>query len=410
MIALLRIFAIMVGFCALPLQADAESTPSAADKAWERLGYPSHQLGAEPIDGMRTTEEAMRKWSGNHNSTPGYWRFWEQMMRRYREHGLQFWRDYPDDERRYSWLEATLWTPPLYWKDLDQGAAAMASGRRKEAIIDTQAKEDWDMRLLALRAETMALAKPSAQAGVRYTQMFSRRSERIHEDRPLAATELQDNAREVVDIVASYADMDVRSKRIMVEGLLRDADTAGEYRLESAFIEALKTNPSGEIRSYALARERIARARVEPLSLPAMQSLQGAPTMLEQLRGKVVFVDVWANTCTSCIAAMPKLAELEKKYGRDGFQVFGVWLHAPDGPEAMKKAREILKRQGATWPNGALAGQEMKDFMERYGVNGVPVTWLLDRDGKLLTSDLSTSQVPGTENKVRKALGLAPLP
>jgi thiol-disulfide isomerase/thioredoxin len=105
-------------------------------------------------------------------------------------------------------------------------------------------------------------------------------------------------------------------------------------------------------------------------------------------RGKVVLIDIWSNWCTACITAMPKVQAVYDKYREKGFEVVGVWLTQDEAKEK-PKAIEILAEKGASWPNGVIAGQANLEFNKKYGIIGVPVTFLLDRNGKLVTNDVT---------------------
>ena len=47
-------------------------------------------------------------------------------------------------------------------------------------------------------------------------------------------------------------------------------------------------------------------------------TLDGQSARLGALRGKVVLVNFWATTCTSCVAEMPKLVETHRKFAPGG--------------------------------------------------------------------------------------------
>lgn len=155
---------------------------------------------------------------------------------------------------------------------------------------------------------------------------------------------------------------------------------------ERKVIDALSASPNVELQSSMEGRERVFALRSQPLAL-RLKTFDGREVTLESLRGKVVLVDVWANSCSVCINAMPHIQSVYDKYRDRGFTVVGVWLGgetiANDLASQQVKAKDILKKQGVTWPNGVLTGKELEDFRQKYAVGGLPVTWLLDRQGLL---------------------------
>ena len=52
--------------------------------------------------------------------------------------------------------------------------------------------------------------------------------------------------------------------------------------------------------------------------------LDGTPRQLEQLRGKVVLVNFWATTCTSCVHEMPQIVSTHLRYSAQGFETLAV--------------------------------------------------------------------------------------
>jgi thiol-disulfide isomerase/thioredoxin len=56
----------------------------------------------------------------------------------------------------------------------------------------------------------------------------------------------------------------------------------------------------------------------------ALASAGGEQVTLDALRGKVVYVDFWASWCTPCKRSFPWMAEMQRKYGEQGFVVLAV--------------------------------------------------------------------------------------
>jgi thiol-disulfide isomerase/thioredoxin len=69
------------------------------------------------------------------------------------------------------------------------------------------------------------------------------------------------------------------------------------------------------------ARAADAGQAAPPLALPA---LKGEVVTLDQLRGKVVYVDFWASWCGPCRRSFPWMNEMQQKYGARGFTVIAV--------------------------------------------------------------------------------------
>jgi thiol-disulfide isomerase/thioredoxin len=138
----------------------------------------------------------------------------------------------------------------------------------------------------------------------------------------------------------------------------------------------------------------------------------GGTVDFRELRGKVVLVDMWYNFCSVCIASMPSLQKLYKRYQPQGFEIVGLWTEAKmhpgmvnyaTGDKQVEDARAILKKQGATWPNAVVKQEE---FWPAYAISGMPTLWLLDQKGRLVTAQAEGTEL---EPEIRRLLGLPPM-
>jgi thiol-disulfide isomerase/thioredoxin len=102
-----------------------------------------------------------------------------------------------------------------------------------------------------------------------------------------------------------------------------------------------------------------------------------------QYRGKVVLVDFWATWCGPCIAELPNVKETYEKHHEHGFDVVGISLD--DDADELKA---FIEKREIPWTN--LFGTEEARGWEhpmarRYGIDAIPATILVDREGKVVT-------------------------
>lgn len=106
----------------------------------------------------------------------------------------------------------------------------------------------------------------------------------------------------------------------------------------------------------------------------------GAPTSLEQFRGKMVLVNLWATWCPPCVAELPSLEVLNARLRGKGFAVVAISLdRAPDAPARLADfwaAREI-EQMPYYWDKERLVPG-------RWTYEGLPTSYLLDRSGKVI--------------------------
>ena len=112
-------------------------------------------------------------------------------------------------------------------------------------------------------------------------------------------------------------------------------------------------------------------------------------------KGKLVLVDFWASWCGPCRVEMPNVKEAYAKYKNKGFEIVGVSL---DRNEAdWKKGIEEL---GITWPQMSDVKYWQCEAAEIYGVQAIPATVLIDKDGTILKRDLRGSELAAELEKL----------
>jgi len=96
---------------------------------------------------------------------------------------------------------------------------------------------------------------------------------------------------------------------------------------------------------------------------------------LAKLRGKVVLVNYWATWCAPCRKEMPKLDAFYKRYHERGLEIIGISI---DFDRDRDKARRMAG--SVSYPTALV--KSVAD--DGFGIpKGVPITWIIDRDGKV---------------------------
>ncbi|UEG49697.1 TlpA family protein disulfide reductase [Ferruginibacter lapsinanis] len=130
-----------------------------------------------------------------------------------------------------------------------------------------------------------------------------------------------------------------------------------------------------------VAKAQVAVGRLAPeISLP---NTKDSILHLSSLRGKVVLIDFWASWCGPCRQANPKVVALYKKYKAQGFEIFGVSLDYKK--QAWIKA---IKKDRITYTQVMDKDAWRSAVAETYGVNGIPASFLLDKNGVIAGIDL----------------------
>jgi thiol-disulfide isomerase/thioredoxin len=129
------------------------------------------------------------------------------------------------------------------------------------------------------------------------------------------------------------------------------------------------------------------------------------------LKGKYVLVDIWGTWCAPCLKELPYLVEAYSKFKDKNFTIYSVAIET-DAETVRKfriKSKKILwlseKEQPQTtmpWLH-SYAGDWNSQIVKTFEVVGVPSTFLIDPEGKIIaTSRLRGDELLNTLEKLIK--------
>lgn len=130
----------------------------------------------------------------------------------------------------------------------------------------------------------------------------------------------------------------------------------------------------------------------------AILGSSGTKAKLSEFRGKAVLLYFWASWVGPCEIEMPWLVEFQEKYRGEGLQVLGVSL---DNDDEQAKAIEFTLTIGMNFP-ALVATEQMADSYG--GVNGLPETFFIDRNGKIVAHEIGLESQRTIEKHIQKAL------
>lgn len=118
---------------------------------------------------------------------------------------------------------------------------------------------------------------------------------------------------------------------------------------------------------------------------------KGGFTKLE--KGKVYLVDLWATWCVPCIAGMPHLSNLQKRYAEKGLEVIGITSEDKYGNSFENAKKFVVKKDSLMEYNVAWVPASAKDseegiwlhaWMQQAGLGNLPTSFLVDRQGEIV--------------------------
>lgn len=110
---------------------------------------------------------------------------------------------------------------------------------------------------------------------------------------------------------------------------------------------------------------------------------KGGKTSLESLKGKYVYIDIWATWCEPCLKEIPSLQKVEEQYKNKNIEFVSISIDALKHQEKWNKF-VIEKQLGGIQ---LLAENEWDSkFLKEYNVQGVPTFILIDPDGNIVSA------------------------
>jgi len=110
-----------------------------------------------------------------------------------------------------------------------------------------------------------------------------------------------------------------------------------------------------------------------------LSDLTGTKWSLKDLRGKVVLVNFWATWCPPCRKEMPDMEALYQRFGPRGLVILAI------SDEDSGKVQPFIAEKKYSYPILLDPGRKAN---ERFSVEGIPKTFLYNRDGKLVAQGM----------------------
>ncbi|MGH7646058.1 MAG: TlpA disulfide reductase family protein [Gemmatimonadales bacterium] len=147
--------------------------------------------------------------------------------------------------------------------------------------------------------------------------------------------------------------------------------------------------------AFALALAVRLRPQIDLLAVgdraPAFRALDaatGRSVSLEDYRGKVLLVNVWATWCLPCRVEMPSLERLQRRFAGTDFRIVAVSVDKDDS----SVVNDFVRQLGLTFD----VLHDREGAIERlYRTTGVPESFVLDRQGVIVKKVIGAAEWDG---------------
>jgi len=188
-------------------------------------------------------------------------------------------------------------------------------------------------------------------------------------------------------VVAKFKDFIVKADGSLVALLpLAQLDMDAEYAFIEEHLEKLKAQHPNNSTVQSL-YDRVGAVKKTAIGQQApeisLQNPEGETVSLSSLQGKYVLIDFWASWCGPCRKENPNVVRMYKKYKDKDFEIFGVSLDRDKN--AWVKA---IEDDQLDWMHVSDLKFWESAVVPKYNITGIPMTVLLDKDGKIIAKNL----------------------
>lgn len=128
-----------------------------------------------------------------------------------------------------------------------------------------------------------------------------------------------------------------------------------------------------------------------------LKDLDGKTVSSDDFKGKVVILDFWATWCGPCRVEIPGLIALQAKYRNQDLVVIGISLD--DG--GVDTVKPFVKKMRFNYPV-ALADDKVQRAFG--GIDALPLTFVIDRQGRIVTKHLGLTEKDEFEIEIKPLL------
>lgn len=116
----------------------------------------------------------------------------------------------------------------------------------------------------------------------------------------------------------------------------------------------------------------------------SVRDLKGNVVNVEEFKGKVVFLNLWATWCGPCRAEMPSIQKLHESIQDESIAFVMLSL---DKPENFKKVISYVEKNKYTFPV-YIPGSALPSLLD---VPSIPTTFIIGKDGKVKMKKIGTA-------------------
>ncbi|MBA5792953.1 TlpA family protein disulfide reductase [Flavobacterium sp. xlx-214] len=174
-------------------------------------------------------------------------------------------------------------------------------------------------------------------------------------------------------------------KNSLAQSLSYEVSLANE-KMEALYKDLLSISTDENFKKELTEKYNTLKALVKGKPSPKFnyENHKGGTTSLDDLKGKYVYVDVWATWCGPCVAEIPFMKEVEKKYHGKSIEFVSISIDEKKDHDKWKKFVTDKQMGGIQlYADNAFKSK----FVTDYAIDGIPRFILIDPNGNIVSGD-----------------------
>ena len=129
------------------------------------------------------------------------------------------------------------------------------------------------------------------------------------------------------------------------------------------------------------------------------ENFKGGTSSLDDFKGKVVYIDVWATWCPPCRQEIPFLQALENKLHAENIEFVSISID-----DNNQKWKDFVAKEGLKGVQLIADKAFESQFITDYGITQIPTFIIIGKDGKIINADAPRPSDPSIESVLRELL------
>ncbi|MDR6966745.1 thiol-disulfide isomerase/thioredoxin [Flavobacterium arsenatis] len=199
---------------------------------------------------------------------------------------------------------------------------------------------------------------------------------------------------EQFDFDSALASDELTFEKLLVAKKKTDMERLRKADLEPAFValhqKSIEQNATGLQEYY---KENLALKSLNDKPAPTFdyENHKGGKTKLEDLRGKFVYIDVWATWCGPCRAEIPYLKQVEKNFHNKNIEFVSISI---DTRKDYEKWKNFVSEKELGGVQLFADNDWSSSFVKDLGITGIPRFILIDPKGNIVNANADRPSSP----------------